>query len=318
MKRNRSHTTTITRFLLPLLALFVVLAAGGPAVAASGVKAQKTFADPETAAKSLVTAVKNNDSKELLAILGPGAQTIISSGDPVEDQAGRERFVKLYEEKCVIAGADSGRAVLTLGQEEYPFPIPVVKKGAKWSFDTKAGKEELLNRRIGRNELQTIEVLRAYVEAQREYAGKDRDGDGTAAFAQRIRSTPGKHDGLYWEPKEGEEESPLGPFAAKAAREGYKQSKGDKPTPYHGYLFRILKAQGGNAEGGAFDYVVNGKMILGFAMVAYPAQYNASGVMTFVVNQNGDVYQKDLGRDTAKTAAAMKLYNPDKSWKKVE
>jgi hypothetical protein len=318
MMRNRFRTTTIPRLLLTLLTLLVVLATGTVAVAATGKKAQKTFASPDEAAKSLASAAKNNDSKELLAILGSGAKAIISSGDPVEDQAGRERFTRLYEEKCVIEGADSGKAILTLGAEEYPFPIPLVKKGTTWFFDTRAGKEELLNRRIGRNELQVIEVLRAYVDAQREYAAKDRDGDGSAAFAQKVRSTPGNRDGLYWEAKEGEEESPFGPFAAKAAREGYDQVKSGKPSPYHGYQFRILKAQGKNAEGGAFDYVVNGKMILGFAMLAYPAQYGASGVMTFIVNQNGIVYQKDLGRDTAKSAAAIKLYNPDKSWKKVE
>ena len=310
--------TKINRLLLPFMALIIVLATGVTGMAASGTKVQKSFADPESAAKSLVAAIKINDSKEMLAILGSGAQAIVSSGDPVEDQAGRERFLKLYDEKCTIEGADSGRAVLVLGQEEYPFPIPLVKKGTAWLFDTKAGKEELLNRRIGRNELQVIEVLRAYVDAQREYAAKDRDGDGSAAFAQKVRSTPGKRDGLYWETREGEEESPFGPLVAKAAGEGYKQTKSDKPSPFHGYLFRVLKAQGKDAEGGAFDYVVNGKMILGFAMVAHPVRYGVSGVMTFVVNQNGVVYQKDLGRDTAKTAAAMKRYNPDKSWKKVE
>jgi hypothetical protein len=308
----------ISRSLFPLLALLVILAAGAPALAAAKSTVQKSFTSPEEAIKNLVSAVKNSDSKELLAILGPGATPIVSSGDPVEDQAGRERFVKLYDEKHVIAGADSGKAVLVLGNDEYPFPIPVVKKGAAWHFNTRAGKEELLNRRIGRNELQVIDLMRAYVDAQREYAAKDRDGDGTAAFAQKIRSTPGKRDGLYWEAKQGEEESPFGPFAAKAAREGYDQPKSGKPSPYHGYLFKILKGQGKNADGGAFDYVVNGKMLLGFALVAYPAQYGASGVMTFIVNQNGVVHQKDLGRNTAKTAAAIKLYNPDSSWKKVE
>jgi hypothetical protein len=316
MMLTRSRYVPITRTLL--LTVLVVLATVGTLLAAPGKGVHKTFATPEEAAKSLAAAVKNNDSRELLAILGPGATAIVSSGDPVEDQAGRERFARLYDEKCVIEGADSGKALLTLGGEEYPFPIPLVKKGTTWFFDTRAGKEELLNRRIGRNELQVIEVLRAYVDAQREYAAKDRDGDGSAAFAQKVRSTPGKKDGLYWEAKEGEEESPFGPFAAKAAREGYGKAAGGTPTPYHGYLFRILKAQGKDAEGGAFDYVVNGKMILGFAMLAYPARYGASGVMTFIVNQNGVVYQKDLGRDTAKAAAAIKRYNPDKSWKKVE
>lgn len=310
--------TKISRFLLPLIALIIVMATGVTGMAASGKGVHKSFATPDEAAKSLAAAVKNNDSKELLAILGPGAQSIVSSGDPVEDQAGRERFARLYDEKCVIEGSGSGKAVLTLGNEEYPFPIPLVKKGTSWFFDTRAGKEELLNRRIGRNELQVIEVLRAYVDAQREYASKDRDGDGITAFAQRIRSTPGKNDGLYWEAREGEEESPFGPFAAKAAREGYTQSKSEKPTPYHGYIFRIMKAQGKDVEGGAFDYVVNGKMILGFALLAYPAKYGSSGIMTFIVNQNGVVYQKDLGKKTGTIAAAIKRYNPDSSWKKVE
>ena len=308
----------IPNYLLLLLALFVIPAGSVTALAASAPKAQKSFASPEDAVKSLVAAVRNNDNKELAAILGPGSKTIVSSGDPVADQAGRERFVKLYDEKNGIEGASTGKAVLSVGSEEYPFPIPVVKKGDAWRFDTRAGKEELLNRRIGRNELEVIDVMRVYVEAQRDYASKDRDDNGVREFAQKIRSTPGKHDGLYWKAKEGEEESPFGPLAAEAAREGYGPVKGEQPSPFHGYLFRILKGQGKSAEGGAYDYVVNGRMILGFAMVAYPAQYGASGIMTFVVNQNGIVYQKDLGKKTGSIAAAMKRYDPDKGWKKVE
>ena len=307
----------IPNYLLLLLALLVIPAGSVTALAASSPKAQKSFASPEVAVKSLVAAVRSNDNKELAAILGPGSREIVSSGDPVADQAGRERFVKLYDEKNAIQGADTGKAVLSIGSEEYPFPIPVVKKGDAWRFDAKAGKEELLNRRIGRNELEVIDTLRAYVDAQRDYASEDR-GNGVREFAQKLRSTPGKKDGLYWEAKEGEAESPFGPFVAKADREGYEELKSGKPSPYHGYLFRILKAQGKNADGGAFDYVVKGRMILGFALVAYPAQYGASGVMTFIVNQNGIVYQKDLGKNTGKVAAAMKVYNPDKSWKKVE
>ena len=209
---------------------------------------------------------------------------------------------------------ETGKAVFSIGNEDYPYPIPLVKKGQVWRFDTRAGKEELLNRRIGRNELEVIEILRAYVDAQREYATTDWDGDGKSEFAQKIRSTPGKKDGLYWAAKEGEKLSPLGPLAAKAAKEGYSKES----TALHGYHFRILKGQGKDAEGGAFDYLVNGKMLLGFAMVAYPAQYGSSGIMTFIVNQNGIVYQKDLGKNSSKVAAAMKLFNPDKSWKKVE
>jgi len=306
----------ISRYLL--LTMLVLLATALPALAATAKNAQKSFSSPEEALQSLIQAARNHDAKELLAILGPGSKEIISSGDKVEDKAGRERFVKLYDEKVVIEGVATGKAVFSLGNEDYPFPIPVVKKGTAWRFDAKAGKEELLNRRIGRNELAAIEVLRAYTDAQREYATTDWDGNGTTEFAQKFRSTPGKKDGLYWAAKEGEQESPFGPMVAKADSEGYARSKGGDKTPYQGYLFKILKAQGPDAEGGAFDYLVSGKMILGFALVAYPAQYGASGVMTFMVNQKGIVYQKDLGKKTAQTAAAMKRYNPDSSWKKVE
>jgi hypothetical protein len=220
----------------------------------------------------------------------------------------------LYDEKVKIEGTETGRAVFSLGNEDYPYPIPLVKKGQTWSFDTRGGKEELLNRRIGRNELEVIEIMHAYVDAQREYANTDWDGDGRSEFAQKVRSSEGKKDGLYWPAKEGEKLSPLGPLAAKAAKEGYSKES----TALHGYHFKIIKGQGKDAEGGAFDYLVNGKMILGFAMVAYPAKYGASGIMTFVVNQNGIVYQKDLGKNTARIAEAMKLYNPGKGWKKVE
>jgi len=300
--------------LLLLTAFSVVLTTGVPAQAAPAKNTQKSFASPDEAVKSLMEATRNNDTKELAAILGPGSQKLISSGDPVADKMERERFVKRFDEKSIIAGADTGRAVLTVGNDDYPFPIPVVKKGNAWRFDPRAGKEELLNRRIGRNELDAIDVLRAYVDAQREYAATDWDGDGQWEFAQKVRSTPGKKDGLYWAAKEGETESPFGPLAAKAAKEGYSKES----TALHGYYFKILKAQGKDAEGGAFDYVVNGKMLLGFAMVAYPAQYGSSGIMSFIVNQNGIVYQKNLGKETARIAAALKLYNPDKSWKKVE
>jgi hypothetical protein len=303
---------SISLLLLP--ALLVVLASAVSAPAATARQAQKSFASPEEAVKSFIEAVRNNDSKAILAILGPGARDIISSGDPVDDKSVREGFVKRYDEKNAIEGVDSGKAILSVGNDESPFPIPVVKRGNVWRFETRAGKEELLNRRIGRNELAVIEVLRAYVDAQREYVAKDRDGNGTTEFAQKFRSTPGKKDGLYWAAKEGEEESPMGPFAAKAAKEGYSKEN----TALHGYYYRILKAQGKDAEGGAFDYLVNGKMILGFAMVAYPAKYGNSGIMTFIVNQNGNVFQKNLGKKSARIATSMKLFNPDPSWKKVE
>ncbi len=295
-------------------AIAAVLASG--ASAASPASKQKTFGSPDEAVKAFIDALKGHNKKELLAIFGP-AVSEISTGDEVSDRADREWFVKAYEQKESLDKTDDETAILTVGNDEWPFPIPIVRKGQVWFFDTRAGKEEMVNRRIGRNELRVIDNLHAYVGAQREYAGKDRDGDGAYAFAQKILSTPGKKDGLYWKAEEGEEESPAGPFLAKAAQEGYKAKKG-KPQPFHGYYFRILKGQGSHAPGGAYDYVVNGKMILGFAMAAWPAKYGSSGIMTFIVNQEGVVYQKDLGKKTARAAAAIRKYDPDSTWKKVE
>jgi hypothetical protein len=269
--------------------------------------------------KALVDALKTNNTKDLGAILGPGSESIVSSGDEVRDRAGRERFVKRFEEKNSLEKQGDEKMVLHVGSDDFPLAIPIVKKGKTWYFDTKAGKEEILCRRIGRNELNVINSLYAFVDAQREYATKDRDGDGTMEFAQKFWSSKGKHDGLHWEAKEGEGDSPLGPFVARASAMGYG-TKGtiEKPLPFNGYYFRILKAQGKNATGGAYDYVAKGKMILGFAFLAYPAKYGSSGIMTFIVNQEGVVYQKDLGKNTANVAKAMKRYDPDKTWTKVE
>ena len=280
---------------------------------------QKTFASPDEAVKAMLEALKAEDVKVLSAIFGPGSEDLISSGDPVADKAEHERFINLYEQKNKLEEASSNRVVLYIGNEDWPFPIPVVKKDGVWLFDTNEGREELIARRIGRNELSVIQVCLAYVDAQKEYAIKDRDGDGVLAYAQKFSSEPGKKDGLYWKAKEGDEQSPLGPLVAAAQEIGYtgKQSDG-KPAPYHGYYYRILKAQGKDAKGGAYDYVVKGKMIGGFALVAYPDQYGSSGVMTFIVNHAGEVYQKDLGENTEKTALTMQLFNPDSTWKKVD
>lgn len=300
---------------LPLLAALLFVAVGVvPAMAAPAKNSQKTFTSPDEAMKVLVQAVRDNNTKELLAILGPDSKDIISSGDPVADKSGREHFVKLSDEKMVINGVETGKATFVIGSEDYPYPIPLVKNGNVWRFDTAAGREEILNRRIGMNELEVIKILRAYVDAQREYAATDWNGDGATEFAQKIRSSEGKKDGLYWAAKEGEKLSPLGPLAAKAAREGYSKDS----TALLGYYFKILKAQGKDAVGGAFDYIVNGKMILGYAMVAYPAKFGASGIMTFIVNQSGIVYQKNLGKKSGKIVESMKQFNPDSSWKKVE
>jgi len=300
---------------------FVILLAASLILFGSYQKAdaqQKTFKSPEEAVKSMMDALKAHDTKELLTIFGPAGKDLISSGDEVADRTTRERFVKDFEETNKLLRETDRKVTLIVGKEEWPFPIPIVKVGENWRFDTKAGKEELLNRQIGRNELDTIQVCLAIVDAQREYALRNR-GSGLYEYAQRFVSTEGKKDGLYWKAKEGEEQSPLGPLAARAVMEGYsgKKSAG-KPVPYHGYFYKILKAQGKNAPGGAYDYVVNGKMIGGFALVAYPAEYGASGVMTFIVNHDGVVYEKDLGKDTEKIASAMKKFDPDKTWKKAD
>ena len=277
---------------------------------------QRQFSAPEDAVKALIHAMEISDTQELQIIFGSAGKKILSSGDAVEDRADKEKFLRAYQTKNILKREGDAKAVLHVGEGEWPFPVPIVKKADKWSFDAKAGDQELMNRRIGRNELSTILICLAYVDGQREYATKDRDGDGLLEYAQQFVSTPGKKDGLYWKTEADGEESPFGDLAAKAAREGYKKSN-NKPMPYHGYYFKILKAQGRNAAGGAFDYIVKGNMIGGFGLVAYPAKYGVSGVMTFVVNHEGVVYEKNLGKDTAKIAQRLHLFDPDKSWNKI-
>jgi hypothetical protein len=276
---------------------------------------QESFSSPEEAVKGLVAAVRADDTKAMLAVLGSGSGDLISSGDTVADGNGREKFLKAYDEKNILQQKAEDKWVLSVGNDNWPMPIPIVKKEMKWVFDAQAGREEILNRRIGRNELQVMNVIHAYVDAQHEYASMDCSGSGKVEFAQRLISTEGKHDGLYWEAEEGQEESPLGPLVAQAAKEGYPNAD---LSPYHGYYFRILKGQGVNAPGGAYDYVVKGRMILGFALAAYPAEYDNSGIMTFIVNQEGMIYQKNLGKDTKQKAEELKLFDPDETWKKVE
>lgn len=279
---------------------------------------QKGFASPEEAVKAAITAVKSDNSKEVLAIFGPEAKEIMFSGDPVADKQRREKFISAYDQKNSLI-RDGDKMVITVGQNDWPFPVPLAKKGEQWFFDTRVGKEEILNRRIGQDELDTIQTMLAIVDAQREYAMNDRDGDGVLEYAEKFRSDPGKKNGLYWKTGEGEEPSPMGELAAQARAEGYtKAGTKTNPVPLHGYYFRMLKKQGRHAPGGAYDYVVKGKQIGGFAVVAYPATYGNSGVMTFIVNHDGVVYQKDLGKNTAKTAKAVTQFDPDKTWKKAE
>ncbi len=277
---------------------------------------QKTFASPQEAMQALVGALRAGNKQDLLTILGPESEEILSSGDPVSDKADRDRFLAAYDDEVDFAPKEPNEVEVVLGHENWPFPIPLVKNQQGWSFDTEAGKEEILNRRIGRNELDAIRVCEGYVDAQREYASVDREMDEVIQYAQKIISDPDRRNGLYWEPAEGEVPSPAGPFMARATAEGYKA--GEKPIPFHGYYYRILKAQGPKAAGGAYNYVINGHMVAGFALVAWPADYGASGIMTFVVNQNGIVYEKDLGDQTAKTAEAMTQYNPDETWRRSQ
>lgn len=278
---------------------------------------QKAFPTAHAAVTALVTAARNNDISALQEILGPDGKDLISSGDDVADKNGRAAFVKSYDQQHELVSQKPGTLVLQVGESSWPMPIPLVKQKEGWVFDAAAGKEEVLYRRIGENELNTIRVSHALIEAQKEYAAEGHDGNPPGIFARRIRSTPGKEDGLYWEPKDGEAISPAGPLLAQATEEGYEKAV-SRRIPFHGYLYRILTAQGANAPGGAKDYVVDGKLTGGVAVVAYPAEYRSSGVMTFITNQRGIVYQKDLGESTEQTAKAMTAFDPDSSWKRVQ
>ena len=276
-------------------------------------QAQQSYPTPEDAAAALAAAVKSGSKDEILKVLGSAADDIVSSGDDVADADTRQRFVSVYDTKHSIKAEGNKSATLILGAEDFPFPIPLVNTKAGWQFDTDEGRIEVLRRRIGRNELDAIQTALAYVDAQNEYADKDR-GEGIGVYAQRIVSSPGKKDGLFW--RDDSDPSPLGELAAQASSEGYKVD--GQGAPYHGYYFRILKGQGPDAPGGALNYVVNGKMIGGFALIAWPAEYGNSGVMTFLVNHAGTVYQKDLGKRTDAIASRTALFDPDQTWKKVD
>jgi hypothetical protein len=315
MMVRKAHKYSMWLFPRTLAILIALVALAVSPAMAGGSGGQKRFVSQQQAVAALFASVQDNNDAELLAILGSGSEDLISSGDRVADQKGRTLFLKAYDEKKGLEQVDEGRAVLLIGDKDYPFPIPIVRQGNAWRFDTQAGMEEILNRRIGRNELHTIEVMHAYTDAQREYTCMKRNHGGPE-FAQKFASSEGKNDGLYWKTGEGEEESPFGPLIARATEEGYSGRLDENPPePFHGYYFKILKAQGEYAKGGAFDYVADEKMVLGFALVAYPAKYGASGIMTFMVNQEGVIYEKDLGDDTAAAAAAMTTFNPDETWK---
>ena len=290
----------------------------GAAIAAPAPVKQQSFATPDDALKAVVDDLKSDNLSDLLKIFGPGIESILNSGDSVADQNARQRFVAAAEENHRFDGSGDTLTVV-IGKDDWPFPIPLKKADERWRFDTAAGREEILNRRIGENELSTIQTMLAYVDAQGDYAELQRQRSGIPEYAPRILSSPGKMDGLYWRAEEGQPKSPLGPLVAAARVAGYRRSaKAEEPTPYHGYFYKVLTVQGPNAPGGAADYIVNGRMIGGFGLVAWPARHGDSGVMTFIVNHDGVVYQKNLGSETGKLAPAINRFDPDPSWQKVE
>ena len=304
---------------LPTLCAACLLVLSFPAAAAD--TARMTFATPEEATRSLIDAVKAKDNKELLAILGPSLKEWIESGDPVADRQAREKFVADYEQKQAIDSSEPDKATLVIGDDDFPFPIPLIKSDDKWSFDPELGKQEIIDRRVGKNELETIQTLLAIADAQNDYAELDPLGKGAREYARRFISSPGKQDGLYWPTTESEPQSPLGTLVAGAATAGYRPtSEGGESSknPYHGYYFRMLTGQGPHAPGGAYSYLVNGRMIGGFAVIAWPAKYGVSGYKTFMINQDQTVYQSDLVPGTADVVREIKTFDPDEDWTKVE
>jgi hypothetical protein len=276
----------------------------------------ETFASPDIAIQALVASIRSGTADDILKVLGSDATRMINSGDAAADQASRAAFLASYDDSHRISLETDARAVLIVGKDDFPFPIPVIRANSSWRFDTQAGEAEVLSRRIGRNELSAIETMQAFVAAQREYAMEDRDGAGLQ-YAQHLLSSEGAKDGLYWPANDDEPESPLGPLIADARAEGYAPQAG-QPSPYHGYVFRILTSQGPAAAGGAMEYVVDNRMIAGFALLAIPAEYGNSGVMSFIVNHDGVVFEADLGPDTSQAAAEILQFNPDAQWSKIK
>lgn len=310
---NRFHWANLSCANLSKLATAVVLLTMCfPSRSVAQQPGQEGFSSAENAANALVAAAKSNNERAMLEILGPEGKKIVSSGDDTEDANNRARFVQRFEQMHRLVNEPDGTTVLYIGAENWPTPIPLVKKGNSWYFDTAAGEKEILYRRIGRNEMSAIRVCQELVVAEKEYSAQYKN------YAARIFSTEGQHDGLYWKAADGGPQSPIGPLVASAVAEGYAKGRGGAPTPYRGYYFHVLARQGKDAPGGAKSYLVDGKMTAGFAFVAYPAVYRSSGVMTFIVNEDGIVYQKDLGKRTEILAKAMKEYNPNSGWQKAE
>ncbi len=293
----------------------------GTGVAYSQAPAQQTYASPEDAAAALASATRTHDAAALRAILGPDSEKLLSTGDRYADAEQQRRFATAYDEKHQLTKNGPDHAELDVGADDWPLPIPIVQANGRWHFDTRAGAQEIIDRRIGRNELAAIRVMLTYVEAQKDYFDLMKRQTGTGFYAQRLISTAGRQDGLYWPVASGSAQSPFGALVDQAQDEGYPAPGalvGGKPTPYQGYYFRILKRQGLNAPSGTTSYVQSGRMTKGFALIAWPSSYGSSGVMSFTVNQDGAVFQKDLGADTARVAATITQFDPDLSWTRVD
>lgn len=305
---RRGRELQMRAFVSPFILIVLALAACSRSVP------QRDFASAEEAVQALVAAVRSDDTRALLAILGQEAQPVVISGDDVQDRNSRERFLRSYEEAHALNRSVAEAVTLEVGSDEWPFPFPIVERDGRWRFDSAAGTEEVLNRRVGANELAAIQSSLAFVDAQREYFALNPENDPLLHYAQKLISTEGRKDGLYWLSSGADMPSPLGEQFARARAEGYFQDGVAQATPFHGYVYRLLTSQGPNAKGGAYDYMVNDKMLGGFALIAAPADYGSSGVMTFIVNHEGVVYSKDLGDDTAQAALSIESYDPDQSW----
>ena len=304
---NRLRQLLFTTVTLAGIATGVAIAQGAQGTA---------FTSAQDGVDKFVAASRSNDMATLDKILGPDGRDILHSGDAQADKNALSRFVSAYDAGHKLSQAGPDKETLSVGADDWPLPVPLVKGADGWHFDAAAGKDEVLARRIGRNELITIDACKAFIDAQREYASADH-GDGILDYAGRFMSSPGKKDGLYWPAKAGEPQSPLGPLFARAQAAGYAPGKGGGPQPFNGYYFRIMDGQGPAAKGGAYSYLAHGKLMGGVALIATPATYGVSGVMTFMVNQDGDVFQKDLGPETSKAAAAIKTFDPGNGWKKA-
>ncbi len=319
-KIQRESASFSARSIFLIVAFFTVTLVLAWSMGQAGTISPRLFSTPEDALKALRTAAEVKDKAALAQIFGSSAKDLLS-GDQVQDAAEFEEFVQHLAEKTDLVKESDSKMILHIGKENWPFPIPISKKDNQWFFDAEAGREEILNRRVGEDELIAILVCRTYVKAQREYALKDREGDGVVKYARKLRSDPGKKNGLFWRSRPGEEISPLGELVAQARMEGYRKTKAvfkEEPIPFHGYYFKVLTKQGKDAPGGKYNYVINGNMVGGFALVAFPSNWGKSGVMTFIVNQQGKVYQKNLGPNTLKIAQAMAQYNPNNTWTPVK